>query len=150
MSGRDEDLYREIEEQEDEDDSRYKQKYKMRELGKTPKREPDPVKAIKRFNEEIAPVLEARRRVQEGLPPTTNPFRNFYLKLTGQDQIVERPGFQMVEPSRGLVLDGPTVEEVQKQIAENPGAYKHLAKSAPEVQRIEAKRKGPEDLYRGD
>lgn len=144
----DEDLYREIEEQEAEDDARFKQRYAINEIKKVQRKEPDYVAAQERYEKEIRPVIEARARVESGLPITDNPLRNAWLRLTGKDKIVERPGFQIVEPSKGLILDGPTIEEVQKEIAANPEKYRHLAKIAPEVNPVEAKRKTPQDLYR--
>lgn len=138
---REEDLYRELAEQEEEDDMRYHQARGGKEMKKIIPKQPDPVAAQKRYDEEIKPVLEARRRVQEGLPPTDNPLRNAWLKITGQDKIVERPGFQIVEPSKGLVLDGPTVDEVQKEIAANPEKYPHLQKHAPTVRPVMASKR---------
>ena len=147
---RDDDLFHEIEEQEAADDARFKQQYRMQPLRNMARKPVDSTKARKQYEEEIKPVLEARARVLRGEGPTNNPLKNLYLKLTGQDQIVERPDFKMVEPSKGLVLDGPTLEEVRKEIEANPEAFRDLAKSAPEVRSVEAKRKGPEDIRRND
>ncbi len=130
-----EDLYREIQSQEEADDAHYRQNQAMREIKKLPRKEPDYGAAQVRYNEELAPVFEARRRVLAGLPPTKNAFKNAWLKITGQDKI---PEVEAIDPSKGLVLQGPTVEDVQKEIAANPAAYAHLAKVAPRVGQVQA------------
>lgn len=136
-----EDLYREIQSQEEEDDHRFKQNQAPKELKKLPRKEPDYLVADARFQKDFVPVFEARRRVLAGLPPTSNPFRNAWLKMTGQDKI---PDVEVVDPTKGLVLHGPTVDDVAKEIAANPEAYRHLAKVAPSVQPTQAERRSIE------
>jgi hypothetical protein len=85
-----EDLYREIQSQEEEDDARFRQNQAMREIKKVPRKEPDYVAAEQRYKKDFLPVFEARQRVLNGLPPTSNPFRNAWLKITGQDTIRPR------------------------------------------------------------
>jgi len=141
-----EDLYREIEEEETADDIRFNQRRAKDAIKAVKRKEPNAAIALQRYEREIKPVLEARKRIEDGLPPTDNPIRNAWLRLTGQDRIVEREGFAIVEPSKGLVLEGPSVEEVAKEIAANPEKFKHLSRQAPQVQKVEAQRRTPGNL----
>lgn len=142
-----EDLYREMSEQERRDDKRFGQDQAMKEISKVKPREPDADKAMERYQREIAPVFEARRRIAKGLPPTRNPIVNLYLRLTGQDHIEELPESEIIPPSKGLVICGPTLEEVQKAIAADPKRFHDLTRAAPEVRPVQARRKTPEDLH---
>lgn len=102
----DEDLYDEILRQEAEDDERYEQNLGKKVI-KEERRLPDVNKSFARFKEEIAPVIETRRRIAAGLPPTKNPFRNLILKLVGKDKIKDRP-VDIVNPSAGMIpIDPP-------------------------------------------
>ena len=125
-----EDLLRELEEQERRDDARYRPfNLAGRELKKVkPVSKPnkDNRTPLQRFEEDIAPVIERRRRVEAGLPISSNPFWNAWLKLTGQDKI---PVVEVVEPDAQFQTVGPSVDEIRKQIAENPDAFKHLRKA---------------------
>lgn len=142
-----EDLYREMLEQEAEDDRRYKQTQASKQMERVSPKRPNPQDARKRYQDEIAPVLEARRRVASGQAPTRNPLVNLLLKIKGEDKLPELPSDQIIEPSKGLVIDGPTIEEVQKVIAENPEAFRDLARSPVETRKVEAQRRNPGDLH---
>lgn len=142
-----EDLYRELEEQEAQDDARFDQRYRMKPIRGVARKEPDPLKAMKRYREEILPVLEARRRVAAGEGPTGNPIKDAWLRITGKDKVPEMAKEDVIEPSKGLVIDGPTIEEVQKIISENPDKFRDLAKAAPEVRPVAAERKPPSHYH---
>lgn len=144
-----EDLYRELEQQELEEDRRFGQGFAMKAIRRPvpPKRE-DPATARKRFEKEIKPVLEMRRRIEAGLPPTTNPLKNLYLKITGQDKIVYRDDFKIVDPTKGLVVEGKTIEDVQREIAEHPEEFAHLMRKPAEAQKTDAPRRSVDDLKR--
>ena len=141
-----EDLYREMAEQEEEEDQRYKQLLAQSQIRRVQPNDPDYRKAQERYEREIRPVLETRARIIDGKPATGNPVRNAWLRITGQDKIV--PPEKIVEPSKGLVLEGPSIAEVQKEIAANPDKFRHLTRKAPDVRPTEAKRKAPQDFHR--
>jgi hypothetical protein len=149
MSG-DEDLFAEMQQQEADEADRI-----ARMVGQKPetkvvdRKPPDPEKALDRYEREVAPVFEARRRVEAGLPPTKNPIRNLVMRLTGNDKLTNRPGFEIVHPSKGLVSMGKSLEEMQAEIAANPKAFRALRKSAVPVQKVEAERKTVNDLRGG-
>lgn len=145
-----EDLYREMREQEEEDDRRFRQAQAMKQVARVQRRPIDTGDAKKRYAEEIAPVLERRARVAAGLPPTRNPLVNLMLKIRGEDRLPQLPKDQIIEPSKGLVIDGPTIAEAQRAIAENPEAFRDLAKSPEEARKVDAKRRGAEDLHTHD
>ena len=128
-------LYKELRDQEMEDDARFKQNRAMDELRKAPQKPIDHEAAMKRFNEDFAPVFARRERAR-----TSRAYRLF-LKATGQWKGMDAGSVEVVDPSKGLVLIGPTVEDVQKEIAANPAAYKHLSKSAPQVAHVQAERR---------
>jgi hypothetical protein len=129
-----EDLYRQMEEQEREDDLRYRQSLAPRQTGRAAKKEPDVMKALARFNRDFKPVFAARRRVRMGLGPTGNAIKDAWLKLTRKDKLPDESEIEVVAPDAGFVLSGPTIEEVQKEIAENPEKYADLRRVAPKVQ----------------
>lgn len=143
-----EDLLREIEEQERRDDSRYQQSAGMRELSKLKpiaRRRADNRTPMQRFEQDIKPVLERRKRVEAGLPISSNPFYNAYLRLTGQDKL---PVVELVEPDKQYGTVGQTVDEIRQIISENPQAFRHLSKSPEHVRATGAKKKTVEDLIR--
>lgn len=141
-----EDLYREILEQESRDDQRYRQNLAMREVKKITPKPIDTRTAKQRYEEEIRPVLEARQRVRTGHAPTRNPLVNLMLRITGRDKLPEIAPQDIVEPSKGLVIDGPTIADVQKAIAENPEAFRDLARTPEEVRKVDAKRRGVDEV----
>ena len=128
-------LWREIRDQEMEDDARFKQNRAMDELRKSPPKPIDHDAAIKRFNEDFEPMFRRREKARTSLA------YRLFLKATGQWQQMDEGSVQVVDPTKGLVLVGPTVEDVQKEIAANPAAYKHLAKTAPQVGYVQAERR---------
>ena len=141
-----EDLYREMAEQESRDDARFDQRYAIREIQKVSPKGPDTEKARERYEKEIAPVLEARRRLAAGLPPTDNPFVNLWLKMTGKDKAEDLPQTEIVDRSKSFGLVGPSVEDIQKVIASDPDKFRDLARNAPEVRPVQVNRKTPDDL----
>jgi hypothetical protein len=118
-----------------EDDARFKQNRAMDELRKAPQKPIDHKAAMERFDKEFAPVFARRRKAM-----TSRAYR-LYLKATGQWKGMEVGDVEVVDPSKGLVLVGPTVEDVQREIAANPAAYKHLSKSAPQVGHVQVERR---------
>lgn len=142
-----EDLWRELQEQEQADDHRYKQAQAMREIEK---RKPiatrmDGRSPEQRFKEDWSKRLEARRRVLKGLPPTKNPLYNAWLRLTGQDKL---PQVDVVEPDKGLKLTGFTQEEIVALIASDPKRFADLAKAPVSTQKVVASKRTAEDLIR--
>lgn len=146
---RDEDLYRELVEREERDEALFeratKRKCDMKAIP-LPPRAPDADKARERYNREILPVLEARRRLAEGKPATNNPLVNLFLKVMGRDKLDELPPEEIVERSKGFGLVGPSVEDIQKEIAANPEKFKDFTRHAPEVRPVQATRRTPDDL----
>lgn len=141
-----EDLYREMVEQEEEADRRNQQALAMRELAKKQPRPPRRDAAEERYREKILPVLETRRRIAAGLPPTTNPLVNLYLKITGRDRISELPKEEIKDPAKSFGLDGPSPEEIAKAIQENPEAFADLRRAPEAVRPVAAVRKSAQDL----
>ena len=103
----DEDLYEEIRQLEQTDDQLYRQSLAARELEKVKRKEVDTDEALFRFRRDIAPVLETRKRIQAGRPITDSPVRNAWLWLTRRNRIIERPGFEIIEPTRGMEMIPP-------------------------------------------
>lgn len=142
-----EDLLRDLEEQERRDDARYRPfnlaGRELRKIKPVAKPTADKRTPLERFEQDFAPAMERRRRLEAGLPATNNPFVNVWLKMTGQNKL---PVVQLVEPDEQFQVVGPTVDEIRKQIAENPYAFKHLAKARQKSQATNATRKTAEDL----
>lgn len=103
----DEDLYEEIRQQEQQDDQLYRQSLAARELEKVKRKEVNTDEALFRFQREIAPVLETRKRIEGGRPITESPVKNAWLWLTRRNRIIERPGFEVIEPTRGMEMIPP-------------------------------------------
>lgn len=145
-----EDLWRELEELERRDEAGFQRivgrLHRHQELGKR-----KPVAAPRndnrtpeqRFKEDIAPVIERRRRVEAGLPISGNPIYNLFLKLTGQDKL---PVVEKFDPDKDFQVVGQSTEEIRQIIAANPEAYKHLAKAPAKTQQVNAARRTAEDL----
>jgi hypothetical protein len=104
--------------------------------------------AEQRYELEIKPVLEARRRIAAGLPTTDNRWRNWWLKITGQDKIEELPESEIVDPTDSFAHIGPSEADVVKEIVENPDKFQHLARKPEKVKPVKAVRKTPEDFHR--
>lgn len=141
-----EDLWRQLEDQERRDDARFQQTAGRRELKKRkPISQPrnDNRSPMQRYKEDIKPVLERRRRVEAGLPISNNPIYNLYLKVTGQDKL---PEVDLVQPDEQFQVVGQTTDEIRKIISENPAAFKHLAKMPEKVEATGATRKTADDL----
>jgi len=98
-----EDLYRELQEQEAYDDEIYNQQYGKKEIKKFKEGQIDSKAAAKRYNEEILPVIQARRRVAQGLPPTNNPITNLILKVKKQDRLTELSDKEIVTPTTEFI-----------------------------------------------
>jgi hypothetical protein len=111
----DEDLLREIQEQEEHDDAAYDQTLARRFTAKVDRKPIDVEAALTRHAKKWKPIIERRRRAEAGLPITKNPLFNLYLRLTGQDKI---PVVESVEPTKGVVPVGKTVEEIRREIIE--------------------------------
>ena len=86
--------------------------------------------AMKRFEQDFKPVFERRERAR-----TSKAYRLF-LKATGQ--WTDMDAAEAINPTKGLVPDGLTPEQLAKEIQQNPEAYKHLAKAAPRVTPVAA------------
>lgn len=130
-------------EQEEADDRRFEQARGMDPIRGVERKPVDPNVAAARYQKEIAPVLARRERAKN-----SRAYRLF-LKATGQWKGMEAGDVEEVHPSKGLVMTGPSLEEVQKAIADNPAAFKDLIRSPVEVRPVEAKRKTAADLVRG-
>jgi hypothetical protein len=128
-------LYRELLESERIEDHQNRQNLAMKELGKVALKPVDHAQAMKRFEAEWAPVFRARERAR-----TSRAYR-IWLKATGQWKGMEPGDVEVIDPSKGLKLVGPTIEDVQREIAANPAAFKHLAKQAPQVGHVAAERR---------
>jgi hypothetical protein len=128
------DLYREMVDRDEADDARYRQSLAGKEASKV-KPVVDYEKAQRRFEREIAPVFGRRAKARN------NPIYRAFLKATGQWKGMDEGDVKLVDPSKGLVLEGPSVDEMQQRIAANPEAFKELAKRAPSVTPVSAERR---------
>ena len=90
---------------------------------------------MERYKRDFAPVFARREEAR-----TSKAYRLF-LKATGQWQGMDPGSVEEVNPSKGLVVAGPTVEEIHKEIMADPAAYAHLAKTAPKVQPVAIERR---------
>jgi hypothetical protein len=126
----DEHLWREMKEQEMADDARYRQNLAPQQIGKLKEKPIDYNAAMKRFEQDFKPVFERRERAR-----TSKAYRLF-LKATGQ--WTDMDAAEAINPTKGLVPDGLTPEQLAKEIQQNPEAYKHLAKAAPRVTPVTA------------
>jgi len=98
-----EDLYRELQSQEAQDDELYEQQYAKKAAKKVPQVVINSKAAAERYNKEILPVLQTRRRLAQGLPPTNNPIKNLILKVTNKDKLTELSDIEIVEPTTEFV-----------------------------------------------
>jgi hypothetical protein len=127
-----EDLYRELRQKEMEEDALYRQNQAPKAMRNVEPPKVDFDKAMKRYNEEIKPVFERRKRAQTSLA------YRLFLKATGNWKGMEAKDVELVNPTRGLVMTGPTMDEMRAMIAADPKAYRHLMKNAPAVQSVPA------------
>ena len=132
---RDEHLYQQIVDQEREDDYRYRQNLAGKELAKFTPKAVDTKAAMERFEKDFAPVFAARRKVGR-----SKVFRE-KMRLSGDLKDMELNPKEIVDPDRGIVTVGPTAEQIVKQIAKNPKAYRHLMKKGPKVHHVGAQRR---------
>lgn len=137
-------LYRDLREREEEEDAAYRQNRTPDALRSFTPKPVDHDAAMKRYAEDFAPVFRNRERARTSLA------YRLYLKATGQWKGMEAGDVEVVNPSRGLTLIGPTVEDVQKEIAANPSAFKHLSKSAPAIAHVQAERRNIEPKLDGE
>ena len=114
----DEHLWRELREQEQEEDARYRQNQAPQIVNKVQPKPVDYNDAMKRFEREVKPVLARREKAR-----TSKAYRLF-LKATGQ--WTDLDAAEAINPTKGLTPDGMTAEELAKQVQQNPEAYKHL------------------------
>ncbi len=128
----DEHLWKELQEQEREDDVRYRQNRAPDALRGFQPKPVDYNAAMKRFNEDFAPMYARREKAR-----TSRAYR-LWLKATGQWKGMEAHEVEAVDPSKGLKLVGPTIEDVQKEIAANPAKYKHLSRKPVITGRVDA------------
>ena len=128
-----EQLYHDLQEKEREDDFRYRQNRAPDALRSFTPKPVDYVAAMKRYTEEFAPVFAARRKVAK-----SKVFRE-KMRQSGDLKDMELDPKQIVDPTKGLVSIGPTAEEIAKQIAKNPKAFRHLRKMGIPVQKVNAK-----------
>ena len=128
-------LYRELREREEEEDLAYRQNRAPDALRSFTPKPVDHDAAMKRFKEDFEPVFRRREKARTSLA------YRLFLKATGQWKGMDVGDVEVVNPSAGLVLIGPTVEDVQREIAANPSAFKHLAKSAPAISHVQAERR---------
>ena len=128
-------LYRELREREEEEDLAYRQNRAPDALRSFTPKPVDHDAAMKRFREDFEPVFRRREKARTSLA------YRLFLKATGQWKGMDVGDVEVVNPSAGLVLIGPTVEDVQREIAANPSAFKHLAKSAPAISHVQAERR---------
>jgi hypothetical protein len=125
-----ESLWNELREREEQEDARYKQNLAMKEVAKVKPKPVDYNAAMKRFNDEIKPVIERREKAR-----TSKAYRLF-LKVTGQ--WTDLDAAEAISPTKGLVSAGQTPEELAHEIQQNPDAFKHLSKTAPKITPVAA------------
>lgn len=124
-----EDLYREVLDQERRDDARFDQSQSMQAIRGYQPKPPSSAEAQRRFNRELKPIFRRLAKMKPG-------------------SVKHRRGFVLGDPSKMMIADGPTVEDVKKQIAANPEKFRHLAKRPVEVKSVNASRKEPGNLHR--
>ena len=123
----DEALYRQMREEDEADEARMRQNVAPEPVRKKAAAQVDYTAALKRFEQDFKPVFERRKKAR-----TSKAYRIF-LKAIGAWPKEGLDGAEVVEPTKGLKLTGPTPEEIAYAIQENPEAYKHLAKTAPKI-----------------
>jgi len=130
----DEHLYRELKEQELEEDARYRQNQAPKIIERVKPKPVDYNAALRRFEREIKPVLERREKAR-----TSKAYRLF-LKVTGQ--WTDLDAAEAVSPTKGLTTTGMTVDELARQVQQDPEGYKHLAKTGlPKADPVPAERR---------
>jgi AAA+ ATPase superfamily predicted ATPase len=130
-----ESLWRELQDREQEEDHLYKQNLAMRELRKAQPKPVDVEKAMKRYNEEIKPVLERRKRAL-----TSKAYR-LWLKATGNWKGMEVKDVDLINPTKGLTMIGNSFQEKLAEIQADPEAFRHLMRNSERVSPVKAERK---------
>ena len=136
----DEHLYRELVEREREDDVRYGQNRARDEIRKFTPKPVDHNRAMHLYETEIKPVFDRRRRAMSSVA------YRLFLKATGQWKGMEAKDVELVNPTKGLVTTGPSVDEMLEKIKKDPKAYRHLQRNAPPVHAVNAARKTPAEI----
>lgn len=133
-----EDLYRQMQQQDEEDAAHARSHYGVPvKPAPLPPREADANAARARYAKDIAPVI-ARIKKAQG----SKVWRAVY-KLMGHDI----PNPEAVDPTEGVsVQTGKSLEEVRKIIIENPDNFSDLRKKSETARRVEAMRKTAQDL----
>jgi len=140
----DEHLWKELQEQERADDVRYHQNRSADALrGFTPKTI-DHNAAIERYERDFVPMFAARRKVMR-----SKVFRE-KMRQSGDLKDMDLAPKDIVDPTRGMVSVGPTVEQIIRQIAKNPKAYRHLMKKSPKVGAVNAVRRTIDPVWKKD
>lgn len=129
----DESLYRELQEQEREEDERYRQNQAPKELGKVKPKPVDYNAAMKRFEQDFKPVFARREKAR------TSKAYQLFLKVTGR--WTDLDAAEAIAPDKGFKITGETPDELAKRIQQDPDAFRHLAKSAPKVTPVEVSRR---------
>ena len=93
----DENLYRELADKEQFEDQAYEQELAAKQLGKFQPPKIDSAAAMKRFNEDFAPVFARRKKAL-----TSKSYR-LWLKMTGQWKGMEVGDVEVVNPTSGMV-----------------------------------------------
>lgn len=131
----DEHLYRELMESEQREDALYRQNLAPKAVRNFTPKEIDHAKAALLAKTEIAPVFARRKRAQ------TSVAYRLFLKATGQWKGMEAKDVELVNPTRGFVMTGPTDDEIRALIATDPKAVRQGAALIPAVQPVNAERK---------
>ena len=128
----DENLWRELQEKEREDDARYRQRLADHTVGKFVPKPVDFDTAMKRYEEEILPVFQLRNKA----------FRSKVLRerlrKSGDLAALYLDPKEIADPSRGMVMVGPTDTEIIKKIRRNPKLVQKGRLRAPKVSRVAA------------
>lgn len=130
-----ESLWRELQEKEQEEDYLYRQNLAMKELRKAQPKPVDVAKAMERFNKEIKPVFERRKRAL-----SSKAYR-LWLKATGNWKGMEAKDVELVNPTKGLGMIGNSFQEKLAEIQADPQAFRHLMRNGEHVSPVQAERK---------
>lgn len=130
-----ESLWRELQEKEQEEDYLYKQNLAMKELRKAQPKPVDVAKAMERYNREIKPVFERRKRAL-----TSKAYR-LWLKATGNWKGMEAKDVELVNPTKGLGMIENSFQDKLAEIQANPEAFRHLMRNGEKVAPVHAERK---------
>jgi hypothetical protein len=130
-----ENLWQEFQEKEREDDARYRQRLGNREIQKFTPKSVDYDAAIKRFNDEIAPVFAMRKKALRSKVLRER------LRKSGDLAALYLDPKEIVNPTKGLVCIGPTEQDIIKKIRKNPKLVTRSRLRIPQVSRVVAERR---------